>query len=282
VYRANYNKRAKKPKYFFQDVIYRDLLVDLFVTPSICTVVIALKIAGHVLGTDVAITVIFSIMVVIFNLVTKDTSREEFRILLRASMTAPQTERRLRNLHIRLQHLGTFVYCAGVIVPTLYALSLDKSRGPMENGEYIIVILRNIMALVWTLTEVICAHLVRNQVKSVLSGSVGSMKCSTTDVVKRLDDEIKQLRNMFTFAFVMYAVFTIPWLWPFQTYPIALFSASAVMRSTASHLNHLTAKGSTSDAPSAASNVKVVQAVVASAHSSSNTPSRAKNESATT
>lgn len=242
-YREKYRKNgspSQKLKPFYADVIYRDLLIDLFVTPSCCVTLVALKIRGHVLGSDVGVTVLFSLTVMLFNLVTNDTSREEFRIILRASVFNPTAVTRLQRTREKLQILSFSVYVGVVVVPSLWALSTDKTKGPLDNNEFVVIPVRNIGAVLWSIIEVISIRLLRSQVQSLLSSDV-SAASATSNVIRRLDDETRSLYTVFGFILVVYPAFCIPYLWPFQTYQIALIVLIGVSRHTGQHLKHLTA-----------------------------------------
>ncbi|KAH9259970.1 hypothetical protein BASA81_001730 [Batrachochytrium salamandrivorans] len=201
------------------------LTFDLVVLVPTCSVAAALKVAGQVLGTDIPVTVIYSLVPIFFQLENSMLASEEFRIV---THFLPVPERkRMTAMRNRLELMSWAAYCLGAFIPTIVALTLDKSLGPLINGEYVTILVRNLFIVLWSASATLANFMVFKSFENILSNE---MRDRNNEAVNHMRKANKRLVIMYSSIALMYAVFCIPQLWGYQTYCYSIIVLLGVFR----------------------------------------------------
>jgi len=153
------------------------MLVDVLLATPACVVATCLKLAdphGAVLGSDVAFTVLLMVAVGLFAGLWAAFQHMQFRTLtvshnMRSANIfswSSKTSSVLR-LHFLLELALFSSYVFLTIVPTFVALGLNPLAGPVDNGEYVILIVRNLGVVTWQLIALVGYALMLRQVRSI-------------------------------------------------------------------------------------------------------------------
>ena len=123
-------------------------------------------------------------------------------------------------------------YLLLTIVPTLVALGLDKSLGPIDSGEYVVLIVRNGGVIAWQVCALSGYVFMLRQVTTITS----SVHSSDQPVAQQGGPPVKSAQNVLSFlrlnvrsnalkngvALITYTLFSIPPAWPYNAFSIAL------------------------------------------------------------
>lgn len=212
-WREKYATQANKQGSFKWSFALKLLAFDLAVLVPLCTTVAALKMSGQVMGTDIPVTLLFSLVPIFFQLENSLLASEEFRILTHFLPSAKRE--RMMTMRNRLELVSWTAYCLGACIPTFVALSLDKSLGPLLNGEYVTILVRNLCIVVWSASATLANFMVFQSFKNILSSE---MRDRNNQAVNHMRTANKRLVIMYSLIALMYVVFCIPDLWGYQTY----------------------------------------------------------------
>jgi hypothetical protein len=232
-YRLHITDERKRKAGFFSDFPLRTLTFDLFV-PSLLGIVVSIsKLCGLVFGSDVLPTVCVSLLVLSFNQVNFEIGRREFSIFIQGTMSS-KSAASIRKFRTGLKVVGIIVYASIATVPGIWALTLDKTLGPIENDEFYVILIRNIGTISWGILDICSVWMVKNQLeRSVLLTSSDNNKQHSSDsqppssnkptkavevATKRLALEIRSLLLFMLVMALLFGVFSIPILYPYQTY----------------------------------------------------------------
>jgi hypothetical protein len=163
------------------------LVVDMCITCPLFFTACALKLGNGQtasIGTDVPLTVIFTLSIFSAVITGAVFQFEWVSQLLQSYYMSNTSDGYLESMRHYRGLLG--LVCASYLlnmIPTLVALALDHSLGPMASGEYIIIITRNIGVVVWQLTQFIVDWRQKHHLELQLRVLVGA---STTDAAGRM------------------------------------------------------------------------------------------------
>lgn len=225
---------ARKSKGFFNDFPLRIATFDLFAVTIPFLITAIGKLAGMTLGTDILVTITLALTVLFFNISVNDLTRTEFDIFVRGSVT-PEVAIRLKRLRNTLKAFGTLFIVGVIFIPSMWALTLDKSLGPIENLEVIAIYLRSLGTIVYVLIELVTTWMVRTRVRKLLSSQNGGGKNDqgVLYIVNKMDAEMRQYMVFVCTLGTLYAVSVIPYLLQFQTYFIAIGVGLGALRHSA-------------------------------------------------
>lgn len=211
------------------------LLFDIIIATPLLVVPCCLKLADRhntVLGSDTAFTIIFLLGISLVAAEWGFFQQQQFDTLVRSqyvSATAQSTK--MVRTHWRFQ-LGLILsYALLSVPPTLAALGLDHSISPVDNKEFVLLIIRNCGVVLWQMCALAGYAFMLAQVKAIQSSVHSSDKNaspgapvgrSAQAVVVYLRSNVRS--NVFknSIAFVVYGISSIPPLWPFQSYTIPI------------------------------------------------------------
>lgn len=189
------------------------LTFDLVVLTPVTITASALKISGQVMGTNVAVTLFYVFIPIFFQLENSLLANEEFNAITRF---VPQAERvRISTLRNRLEGVSWISYMLGALAPTMAALALDKTLGPLENYEYVTILVRNLFVVLWSGFASVANYVVLTRFEHLLGSGVHS---SSLEAVEHMRNANQRLVRMYVLISLVYLVFCIPQLWAFQTY----------------------------------------------------------------
>jgi hypothetical protein len=231
---------------FLANFPLRTMCFDLFFSNTFILILAISKICGLTLGSDVLPTIALSTLVMGFNWTNFEISRREFAVFVKGTLRGKRADS-ITRLRTGLKIFGTLVYACVAIIPSIWALTLDKTLGPLENSEFVAIIVRNVGTILWGWLDVFAIWMVRQQIQHSIdltsSGAndnmqgpiTGKMQLDekTKEVVKRLDKEIRSLLIFMAITGVLYGVFLIPILYPFQTYCIGFIVGAGSLRHSA-------------------------------------------------
>ena len=145
------------------------MFIDLVLITNFFVITSALKISGEVFGTDIACTVFITVLVAVHQFSLISIGQIEFKALV--SPIGKELSANLIRVKLFFDYLGFLTYLLCVIIPSLVCLGLDKSKDPITNGEFIIVILRNIFVIFWSFGEGVAVQMVQKRAHLMLANS---------------------------------------------------------------------------------------------------------------
>ena len=219
-------------------------LISADIVNSIFLLVVSiLKINGYVLGTDSSVTIIFILLVTSLQLTQISLGLLEFRTLL--SPCPVEVARQLYRSKARLDILAFSTYTIGVLVPTCWSLSIKKNVGPIDDYEFLVILIRNLSGVFWSLETGLGVLMIQRQAKQFIHSSTMMNDPEVAKILVILRRETCRASGAFFTTTLLMAIFTIPWLWSQQTYAVAftmfIFSIGHVGRNFP--VEHLKNKG---------------------------------------
>jgi hypothetical protein len=160
--------------------MFRTLAFDLCVCTPLFTATALLRLTDspqtpHVIGTDLATTLVF----VTGTLATVSAwamfEIHQFSLLCVGNNLGDHagTKRGIER-QSTTNYLLVASYGFLTILPTVVALGLDKAKGPVASGEFIIIIVRNVGVVVWQICALVGAILMQREISSLLTGKLTS------------------------------------------------------------------------------------------------------------
>lgn len=221
-------KQNKPSGFLFDNFALKVLAFDMLTVFPMLSAVCALKISGRTIGTDIATTLLFIGSVITFQVGNEILAGEEFRVI--TSYLAVDKHQRLRSLRFRLQMCTLMAYALGMLLPYLISLSLDKSLGPIANGEYITLLVRNLATYPWALGGLLANRMVFTRLEAVM-GSL--MDSKSRGALAQMRSANLGITRLYLSVVIIFTLFSLPWLWGFQTYSYALVVVAGAVRSPA-------------------------------------------------
>lgn len=198
---------------------YQFLCLDALIANPLLLTLAILKITRNgVIGTDFAVTVCLAAGVQLWNVAWALFQIHQFHVLVSSNLQ--QRGDQLCRKYNKLVMVMSASYFFLSLLPTLVALSLDKSVGPIANGEYIILIVRNLGVVFWNLSQIYTSYVLKNELKA-LSSSSGTVSNGVQNIMSFFDAERKHLRARNLISLLLYPLFSLPWFWPSQFFQIA-------------------------------------------------------------
>lgn len=186
------------------------------------------KLAGMTFGTDILPTITFGMAVIIFQFAVFDLSRTEFDIFVQGSSNK-EAASKAQKLRLFLKYCGLAVFSGFSVIPALWALSLDKSQGPLVNKEELVIYFRSLGVVAFGLLELFSTWMVRKRVRNLLSFSKNDTSAVSL-LISKMDAEMKSYMIFLVTIGSVYSIFLIPQLLAFQTYNIALLVGLGALR----------------------------------------------------
>jgi hypothetical protein len=155
---------------------------------------------------------------------------------------------KLDNIHFKLSIIEVMTY-AIVAIPSLVTLGFDKTLGPLKSSEYVLLLLRNIGMICWYTCIALGARRVQLQAGRILNSlsinsgdsGEGSQKTSPRQVaavavVEFLKQNDKELAIRAAFSVIVWSIASIPQLWPFHGYFMAILASIAAFKGNSSQV----------------------------------------------
>jgi hypothetical protein len=214
------------------------LIVDIFASLLAITLPIQ-KLAdpkNSVLGTSAPATLVQVFSVIVMNFVWSMNQVEEFKMLSNVKTWKQLRAHPLGKLHLELQAGFMIAYfIVGII--SLIALGLDKALGPIQSNEVVVLILRNIGFLLWSLFVYHGSSMMQMREKSsrnlLLHVQGGERPLRVVDYLQRNKRGIKR---QVVAAAVLYIIFSLPPLWEQQYINIGLTMSFLALSSNVGHI----------------------------------------------
>ena len=255
VLKRRWGDAKRKPGGVLRDKPVRILLFDALAATPLSIVGACLKLSDRhnvILGTDVAFTITFLLGILGINVMWGEFQIMQFHVLVTSNYLSDTAwRRRILTLNFWCQRGLGLSYMLS-IAPTFVALGLDKSLGPIQSGEYIILIVRNIGVVLWQFFAFAGYYFMYRQVDALQSsvqasggaesassnapgpgpgpasptsasklGSPVVVRRNANNVVEVLRANLVSNAKKNLLALVVYTLFSIPFAWPYQTYAIS-------------------------------------------------------------
>ena len=91
----------------------------------------------------------------------------------------------------RLDILAFSTYTIGVLVPTCWSLSIKKNVGPIDDYEFLVILIRNLAGVFWSLETGLGVLMIQLQAKQFINSS----KMINDPAPNKLLKRVKLLRN---------------------------------------------------------------------------------------
>ena len=168
---------------------------------------------------------------------------EEFKILTNIRSWNQYKVNPLAKFHLKLQVYVLFTYFV-IGVLSFIALGLDKSKGPLISKEVVILVLRNVSFLFWSLFLFVGVIKVQERERStrILLGTSSATSAAyinnnrSVRVVKYLERHKSAIKKQVIVASLLYIIFSIPPLWEFQFVNIGLTNIISALTSSIGHV----------------------------------------------
>lgn len=201
------------------------LMFDQFVANPLCLIGGFQKAiyADAVIGTDPGVTTTISLGVALSLLSHIAFTTYQFKVV--TSVSSIQKDSRAATLYRRYRNfrLTSFVtYVLLATTPSFLALLTDKSKGPIENLEYAVMLSRNLGVLCWMTNDIFANHIMMHEVHNLKTSMGLVSSTAVTRVIAFMEEEQLKFRKQLIIGFAIYLISSIPFLWPFQTYQIAI------------------------------------------------------------
>lgn len=220
----------------------RIFLIDMVTVALVLIATSCLKITGQTIGTDIPVTVLYIFGVSSFQIGSMVLADKELIVL--TSFLPSDKKTNIRWLHRRIQIVSSCAYVLGVGVPSIMALTLDKSLGPWENGEYICLLTRNLFVVVWCSFSLCANDIIYKRFQYLLSSLIDEQ---STGAMQKMRASRVLLARLYMLISLLALVFCIPYIWGYQTYSLATMVALGARRHPAQAFQSDTSKKSNSN-----------------------------------
>ena len=192
---------------------YRVLAVDGFIAGVILLGLPIQKLLpeGLVIGTDIGPTLCLVLGTLFGTLAYNDFEFAQFRALVKASSMDFAMHKQLLRRQRTVLGVTHFAYCFFSLVPSVVALRLDKSLGPIQNQEYVTLVLRNIGIIIWLSCQWIADVFMQREIRAIVGAlvQVGSTGGSTS-VLDYLNKHAAVTKSTAASACVIWLLFSLP------------------------------------------------------------------------
>lgn len=216
---------GQQSPFLFNNFALKVLFFDMCTVFPMLTTVCALKISGRTIGTDIGTTLLFIGSVATFQVGNEILAREEFRVV--TEYLPMEKKQQLRKLRFLLQLCCWTTYAVGVVCPYFFSLTLDKSLGPIDNWQYIALLVRNLASYPWSISGAVANMMVFKRLEHLMSSLADS---KSRRALQQMRQANIALTRMYVTVCLVFTVFSLPWLWGFQTYSYVVVVSSGALR----------------------------------------------------
>jgi hypothetical protein len=211
---------------------YRVLFRDCFLSGPCLLALGILKIQQtsngqpvYVIGTDISVTLLYVFGTLVFYYNTTSFTYVTIKALTRnGGDTFDKTVE--KTYFVATSSVATYFLFA--CIPVLISLGTNKSLGPIQSFEYVVLLLRNIGCILHGIWVIIGLQLVKREthkVRMVIGINPTTERAIIAqNIISTMIQKFTQLQRVAVFAISCHVVFMLPWLWPFQTYMIGILS----------------------------------------------------------
>jgi hypothetical protein len=228
----DFKERSHKKKHtlgeYYKNFALRVLAFDLVILSPIVLIFAALKISGKIMGTDADVTIISVLGMIAFQYGNAALANEEFKAI--THFVHKEERKRLIRLRFVLNIISLVSYLLGATVPTLAALFLDKTLGPIANYEYVCIIIRNVFMACFSAFALWSNSVVNAKFEEMIKAIIDPR---SVEALEHMKEANKDLIRLYLVISLVYVLFTIPPLWAFQTYCYGALVFFALFRSPA-------------------------------------------------
>lgn len=270
---SSQKKRPTKLSQLFKEVRYRSVIVDLLticpliVSTSLMKIATAFSPTPFVLGTYAPLTVTLVIGVFCGLVTVSDFLSHQLEILVKSQIDHAGSRERVLSLSRRLTALTLSSYLMLSVVPALVTLSLDKSLGPIQNDQYVIIVVRNVGIVGWQVFQLLGSRYLVKETRAIKAflvpsrnGETGGVQGShsaptspksrallqggpSTDrmasIIMMMEHRSRNLTKTNVVVGTVYAVFCIPQLFAQQTYLLGGLTSLGMLTSPARILHKI-------------------------------------------
>ena len=180
-----------------------------------------------VFGTSAWETILFMITEILHTCVHFMLGILEFRVF--GLFQSPQFRKMFFSYKLRIWTSVVLFFFTAIISP-LIMLRLNKSIGPVLNLQFVLILVRNFGTVILVLTGFLVADQNLKQFKAAQSSSERSEQKSV-ERLERFNQVLRflkkqRLESMYglILLFIIYLICSLPWIWPYQTYFIAIMA----------------------------------------------------------
>jgi hypothetical protein len=192
------------------------LCLDVFINhPGFISFIILKAYYGQVIGTDVAITVLFALMVPMTFFTINHFSVHQFRVI------QANGESDLFKRYRSSAYAAPILYFLFASVPTLCSLGITKQIGPVASGEIVILIFRILCVCIFQLIGLKNAISFAREAEGLLhsphAGSDGSStRAKVMKIIDYMNNQANALKKKCVILLLLHIPFLTPYLWQQQ------------------------------------------------------------------
>lgn len=216
---------AQQLPFLLNSFALKVLFFDMCTVFPLLTTVCALKISGKTIGTDIGTTLLFIFSVVTFQVGNEILAGEEFRVV--TEYLPAEKKQQLRKLRFLLQLTCWTAYAVGIICPYFISLAMDKSLGPIDNGQYITLLVRNLASYPWCMSGSVANLMVFKRLEHLMSSLADS---KSRGALQQMRQANMAFTRLYASVCLVFTVFSLPWLWGFQTYSYVVVVGAGALR----------------------------------------------------
>jgi hypothetical protein len=130
---------------------------------------------------------------------------------------------------ITVESLGWVSYSLGTFLPSVATLFLNKTLGPIDNAEYICLLVRNVFCVLWFGVLIIGNQMLLHRFTQVLTQVQSPLALAS---LEKMQKAVLGLKRLYMVLVVIYIVLSLPYLWAYQTYGYALTIFAGLLKHT--------------------------------------------------
>ena len=245
----------------------RVLMLEGFLFTPLLIAAMCVRVSGdgsRVFGTDAVCTSMYAIAVTAQAATWFDNSFHSVVGLLRAGEMNSRVVRKLLPLYRAGPLIILFLYLVGQSGTMIAMTIIVDPTGPLRNGEYGLLIGRNVSHVIIGVTISVHASLILRETRKVLAdlapsgaqvsasspamgnattlgGASSSAPTAAVRVLQSLERSVQEFRVAMFVGFVIMTAGCLPWMWPYQA-PVAAFTVSLAQIKTSSGMDVLRAQ----------------------------------------
>lgn len=223
---------------------YRLLSLEVgLVTPGYIVVGFMKSIdTNQVIGSQVAVTILFYFSsfssIAIYSHFLTDQMK---MILTSKGLVLNEVGKRFLSRYAKINAAFSLCYFLVAALPGVLQLAMDKSLGPIDNRQYILLIVRNVGIVLWLLVQLFSVQFIVKET-SDLHRALHNVHEHNNENNKESSKQVMEivgfLRNVQKSVLkttlvggVTFIVFTVPFFWMWQQYSTAIVSCMALIMS---------------------------------------------------